>query len=611
MTTEAFPYRRYSSGKQGKGNSLARQAEPFEQLCARMDWAPNYTLNLDDKGLSAFHADHLKRGRLGFFVALAKAKPRVIQPGSVLVIENQDRLSRQEVDPARELVRELLLADVNIYDQDDNVLLTKNSLNDPLALIRLILRMERAHKESQRKSQFSTDNWKRLRALLQEKKVTKMIPYWLEGFKLDGKLTFRIVEERAAMVRDIFQWCVDGVGIATIAARLNERGQKTGHRCDHIGSSSIQKILRNRAVLGEFQPMSGRGKERKPSGKTVKDYYPRIVDDGLWSDAQIALNKRGFAQGRKSKKVNNLFERIAHNARDGYKLTFRDALPPKSPDSRSRRPNSRLLSVGAINGWPNSDYGSFTYKVVENAILRHLSELKVASVFPDRSSAERKRLGAMDDELKQIEKDLNHINDQLSEPGMADALMPAIRRLVARKNTVEKNYAELNASIVSPDADQLHTVQKILEETGGFNPTDEQTRMRLRAAIQRIVKAIWMLGVARGLTHLYAVQIDFTGGQRRSYLIRQTPTKSIGREVKTVVPGWFQSRSWTLAESRAAFNHEQPDLSTRHGVETVGPGGKWICDSGGWEDIELYLQSICAEGLDKHVFAGCDRHPLP
>jgi DNA invertase Pin-like site-specific DNA recombinase len=597
MTTDAFPYRRYSSGKQGKGNSLARQAEPFEQLCARFEWAPNYSLNLDDKGRSAYHGHNVSKGRLGFFLAAARAGD--IHPGSVLVIENQDRLSRQEVDPARELVRDLLLAGVNIYDQDDNVLLTKDSLNDPLALIRLILRMERAHKESKRKSQFSSDNWKRLRAVILEKKITRMVPFWLEGFKLDGKLTFRVIDDRAKMVRDIFQWCVDGVGIAAIAARLNDRNQKTGHRCNHVGSSSVQKILRNRAVLGEFQPMSGRGKDRNPSGDVVTDYYPRIVDDELWSQAQIALNNRGFAQGRKPKTANNLFVGIAHNARDGYKLTFRDALPP-------RRPNSRLLSIGAINGWPNSDYGSFSYKVVEAAILQHLSELKVESVFPDRSSAERKRLKAMDDELKQIEKDIKHINEQLSEPGMAEALMPAIRRLLARKNTVSTQYAKLNASVASPDADQLHTVQKLLRESGGFNPTDENTRLRLRSAIQRIIAGIRLLGVARGLTHLYAVQIDFTGGERRSYLIRQTPTKSIGREVKTVVPGFWQARSWTDAELRKAKMPVQFDLTHRDPT-ALGTDGKQTAYACGWHDLERDLMAADMEAL----FASCERHPLP
>jgi DNA invertase Pin-like site-specific DNA recombinase len=588
MTTDAFPYRRYSSGKQGRGNSLARQAEPFESLCVRMGWSPNYSLDLDDKGRSAYHGHHVSKGRLGFF--LVAAKNGDIRPGSVLVIENQDRLSRQEVDPARELVRELLLCNVNIYDQDDNVLITKESLNDPLSLIRLILRMERAHKESKRKAQFSTDNWSRKRKTLGEKKMTKMVPYWLQ--LRPDRSSFAVIEERAEMVREIFRWCVDGVGIATIAARLNAAGRKTGHQCKQVGSSSVQKILRNRAVLGEFTPMSGRGKERKPSGDTVKDYYPPIVDEGLWTQAQLALNGRGFAQGRKSKKVNNLFERIAYNARDGYKLTFRDALPP-------RRPTSRLLSVGAIAGWPDSDYGSFNYAVVEAAILRHLSELDVASIFPDRSSADRLKLSGMEEELKQIDADLKQINEEMAQPGMAATLLPTVRRLVTRKNKLTEEFQVLNAKCVSPDADQLHTVQELLREAGGFNPTDENTRLRLRSAIQRIISGIWLLGVRRGHDRLCVVEVDFREGARRSYLIRHQPGKSNG---KAAAPGFWQVLSWKLSKKCAG----------------PCPEGEWVEVVGGapdrtaehWEQTEWYLTEMTAADLDL-MFGGVERHPLP
>lgn len=596
MTTDAFPYRRYSSGKQGKGNSLQRQAEPFEALCNHMGWAPNYSMALDDKGRSAYHGHHVSKGRLGVFLAAAKAGD--IKPGSVLVIENQDRLSRQEVDPARELVRQLLLSGVNVYDQDDGVLLTKDSLNDPLALIRLILRMERAHRESKRKSQFSSDNWNRKRKAIGEKKMTRMVPYWLE--LRPDRTSFAVVEERAEMVRDIFRWCTNGVGIATIAARLNAAGRKTGHQCKQVGSSSVQKILRNRAVLGEFTPMSGRGEERRASGETVKDYYPCIVDERTWVQVQLALNGRGFAQGRKSKKVNNLFERIACNARDGYKLTFRDSLPP-------RRPTSRLLSVGAIAGWPGADYGSFSYDVVEAAVLSHLAELDVASIFPDRSSTDRLKLSAMKDELKQIDVDLKQINEDMAQPGMAATLLPAVRRLVGRKNKLAEDYEVLNASVVSPDADQLHTLQELLQETGGFNPTDENTRLRLRSAIQRIVAGMWLLGVSRGQERLVAVQIDFASGERRSYLIRQCPAKSIGRQAKTIIRGWWQVRSWTDEQLRKAMMPAQFDLChadpTCIGEDDEGRSA-WTA---GWADVERDLLAADVEAL----FAACERHELP
>jgi DNA invertase Pin-like site-specific DNA recombinase len=508
---------------------MARQGEPFPDLCTRMGWLPNYTLDLDDKSRSAYHGHHVSKGRLGFFLAAAKAGD--IRPGSILVIENQDRLSRQEVDTAREMVRQLLLANVNIFDQDDSVLITKDSLNDPLALIRLILRMERAHKESKRKSQFSKDNWNRKRNNLGEKKMTAACPYWLDAVR-DGKLAFR-PNANASTVVQIFRWCVDGLGVTAIAARLNAQGLRTGQRVSRAGASSVQKILRNRAVTGEFTPHTGKGKERKPCGETVKDYYPRIIDDGLFAQAQLALNSRGFAQGRRSKQVNNLFERIAYNARDGYRLTYRKL-------TRQRPPV--LVSTGTIVGWANSDYASFRYNVVEAAILSQLAELDVADIFPDQTSGDRLKLSAMETELAQIEADLKQLNEEIAEPGMAATLLPAVRRLVARKDKLSEDYQVLNAQCVAPDADQLHTVQELLD--GNFNPTDEATRLRIRSALRRIVSGIWMLSVPHGPDRLIAVQIDFVNGKRRSYFIWHRPARSNG---KKRVEGLWQARSFAGA----------------------------------------------------------------
>jgi hypothetical protein len=242
------------------------------------------------------------------------------------------------------------------------------------------------------------------------------------------------------------------------------------------------------------------------------------VEDDLWSQAQLALNGRGFAQGRKSKTANNLFVGVAFNARDGYKLTFRDAQPP-------RRPNSRLLSLGAISGWLDADYGSFPYAVVEAAILSRLAELDVAAVFPDQSGGDR-RLAAMKAELDQIEADLKRINEEMAQPRMVATLLPAVRRLVGRKNKLAEDYEALNARCVAPDADQLHSVQEMLADQG-FNPTDEGTRLRLRAAIRRVVAEIWLLGVSRGRDRLMAAQLWFTRDQGcRDYLIFYRPPQS-------------------------------------------------------------------------------------
>lgn len=507
MTVEAFSYRRYSSGKQGKGHSLARQGEPFEALCQRMEWRPNYTLDLDDKGKSAYHGHHLSKGRLGFFLAMAK-KGR-IKPGSVLVIENQDRLSRQEIDTARETMRELLLTGVNVYDQDDNALLSRESLNDPLALIRMILRMERAHKESARKSQFSSDNWKRKRDAIGMKKLTRTVPYWVE--LNHDRTAFNVIPDRVAVVRRIFDLCIAGVGIASIARKLNAEGLKTGNNCKRVGASSVQKILRNRAVLGEFTPMSGRGKNRKPSGETQPDYYPRVIDEATFLRAQTALKTRGFGKGKASKKEHNLFAGIIFNATDGNKLTYRDALLP-------RRPIAILLSTGAILGWANSDYRGLNYKEVESGILGQLKELDPDAIFPDNSTSHRLQLNTLDKRLKDIQIGINNVQQLINEDPSELSYIKTLRNLVDQQNRTQQAFEDLNSQIKAPEHDTLRSLQELIGKDGKFNPEGEDLRMRIRSEIRLLINEIWILRSGIRNHRWFIAQLFFKNGQYRQVM---------------------------------------------------------------------------------------------
>ena len=90
----AFSYRRFSSTQQRDGSSLERQLEMAVDVCSSMGWE---LVDLPpDAGLSAFKGLNKIKGALGTF--LRKVKAGEIPKGSVLIIENMDRFSRNEVD---------------------------------------------------------------------------------------------------------------------------------------------------------------------------------------------------------------------------------------------------------------------------------------------------------------------------------------------------------------------------------------------------------------------------------------------------------------------------------------------------------------------------------
>jgi hypothetical protein len=54
-------------------------------------------------------------------------------------------------------------------------------------------------------------------------------------------------------------------------------------------------------------------------------------------------------------------------------------------------------------------------------------------------------------------------------------------------------------------------------------PDPEDARLRLRAAIRRVVESVWLLVVRRGSLWLCAVQVYFRGDGHRDYLIHYQP----------------------------------------------------------------------------------------
>jgi hypothetical protein len=147
-------------------------------------------------------------------------------------------------------------------------------------------------------------------------------PAWLD--LNENRTQFVVVPEKAQIIRRLFQETAQGIGAYSIAKRLN------GERIPTIGPSprwlpsSISKILENRAVTGEFQPMSRKGGgQRRPTGDPVQDYYPRVIEAELFAEAERArktniINNRG----RKGTRFTNLFTGLLSCAECNARMKF-------------------------------------------------------------------------------------------------------------------------------------------------------------------------------------------------------------------------------------------------------------------------------------------------
>src|SRR5262249_27662999 len=84
--------------------------------------------------------------------------------------------------------------------------------------------------------------------------------------------------------------------------------------------------------------------------------------------------------------------------------------------------------------------------------------------------------------------------------------------------------AEARQEAASPAMEAWGQAKSLIENLDKA-PDPEEARIRLRAAIRRIVDSVWLLVVPRGYARLAAVQIWFAdGAHHRDYLILHQPT---------------------------------------------------------------------------------------
>jgi len=132
MQSDAYSYIRFSFTEQRKGNSFDRQTGPkAEDWCRRNNAVLDTNMTLHDLGKSAFKkrrkgaADDSmaslpelnelvnpdRRALAGFLECIRRRK---IRRGAYLIIENLDRLSREDIVPAAHLLLSILVSGVKV-----------------------------------------------------------------------------------------------------------------------------------------------------------------------------------------------------------------------------------------------------------------------------------------------------------------------------------------------------------------------------------------------------------------------------------------------------------------------------------------------------------------
>lgn len=314
---KAYSYIRFSSPDQARGDSYRRQRAAAEAYCAAkgLELVDSEEYRFFDKGRSAYKGEHLgDMGQLARF--LRHVKDETIPKGSVLIVENLDRLSRAEVWDALSRFLDILNQGIDIYTSSDDTLYTAKI--DPQHLILSIFNMSRAHNESSLKADRLGKVWRRKQDDARDfgKALGAACPYWIRY----ENGVYELIPERVSVVKDIFRLAENGYGHRAIAKKLNEAGipvfgSNRRNSTGLWGGSSCAKILSNRALIGEYQPTGleddGSGLKRMKRGEPVCNFFPVVLSEQEFYSAQSARDSRRVSKSSKQSLDFNVWQGIA------------------------------------------------------------------------------------------------------------------------------------------------------------------------------------------------------------------------------------------------------------------------------------------------------------
>lgn len=503
----AYSYLRFSSHGQADGDSVRRQTANPQEWCERNGVRLDSSLVFEDRARSAFKKHNRHREALTEFRQYV-AEGR-IRPGSFLIVENLDRLSREQERIAVELLLSIVNAGITVVQlmPEEQIFSPKNL--DMLGLMRAVIQMAQAHQESAKKANRLGEVWeqKRQTAAKGEGVLTSKVPGWID--LKDGKM--KLNAERAAIVRRIYKLCIQGYGGQATAKLFNSEKVPTLTGRGKWHQSAVTYILRSRSVLGEHQPFTTHGTEsRLPVGEPIRGYYPAVIDQKTFDAAQAALAVR-VTPGRPPKKRTNIFRGLLWDARGGGKIgvTTRTWEGKHTPV---------LVNCDCTAG---EKVTSFPADIFERYVLALLREVDPRELLGESAAAEQ--VLALQGERDQLAKKIELTADALGGED-SPTVTARIRRWESELRSLDDRLTLARQEAANPLANAWGEVPGLVEIAN-----TEDGRIRISAVLRRVAERVDCLFVPRGRTRLAAVQMRFAGGGRcRSWLIVSTPAATAG-----------------------------------------------------------------------------------
>lgn len=245
-----------------------------------------------DEGISGTNY----KNRDGFNRMIVDAKAGKIE---LILTKSISRFARNTVDSLT-ITRDLKKHGVEVFFEKENI-----SSMDPRAELIFTILSSVAQEESRSISENVT--WGHQRRM-EAGKVSLAWSHFL-GYEKGPNGLPQIVEEEAKVVRDIYQWCLDGLTVTEIADRLTSLGIKTPGGKNVWRPSTVRSILTNEKYKGDarlaktytvdFLTKEVRVNKGERKQLYIHDSHDAIIDPETFELVQKELARRN-RRGKRS-----------------------------------------------------------------------------------------------------------------------------------------------------------------------------------------------------------------------------------------------------------------------------------------------------------------------
>lgn len=435
---KAYSYLRFSTAEQARGDSYRRQLQLAEDYCRQKGLELDRTTTFEDLGVSAFSGKNRRKGALRLF--LDAVEEEIIPPGSYLLVESLDRVSREAIIEAQGTFLQIIGAGIILVTLKGTPReYSKAGANaNPTDLIISLIEMIRANEESETKSQRIKADWtkKRERAA-KGQAITSLVPAWL---RREGD-HFEVIEDRAAIVRRVYDLTLQGVGQHAITAMFNKEGIKPFGTARWWHRSYVRLLLQSPAVIGTFIPHRMVGGRREPL-EPILNYFPQVVSPEIF-EAVRALD-RPTGEGP-TKTIASVFSGVVKCEECGGPMI-------RTRKGQAPKPFYHVFVCHNAKLGQSCECRTVRQSVLEEALTDNLDAFIESAPTHD---------GELTDELEQVETGIEVTRDQAAALVEAISQRP-LPQLVDRLAVLDTALAEMTARKTEIEAALRDTARPVV-----------------------------------------------------------------------------------------------------------------------------------------------------